>query len=78
MNVVVIGWTGTSEPGSGRTARGCVDGVRVTVRRCVDAVTWRCREHGEGINDPNHCEHTAALAAAPADPSKNRPARRTA
>lgn len=71
----VVGWTGTAEPGGGRTARGYVDGVRVSVRRRIDGtVTWRCREHGDA-NQP-HCPHTRALAEAPADPEKHHPSPR--
>jgi hypothetical protein len=63
VNVALIGWSDVD-------AVARVDGIRVRIRRNAKAVRWLCDRHGEGINNPNHCEHTAALAAAPADPSK--------
>ncbi|TQM62588.1 hypothetical protein [Humibacillus xanthopallidus] len=70
MSVVLIGWSGTSEPGGGRTARGYVDEVRVSVRRTLDgSVSWRCRQHGEGLE--THCPHLEQLAMQPADPARH-------
>lgn len=45
-------------------AVAAVDGVRVRVRRNLTTVRWMCDQHGTGEN-PDHCEHTAALARTP-------------
>ena len=70
MTVHLVGWSGTPELRGGRDCRAYVDGVRVTVRRNTTVVRWLCAEHGESINNPNLCGHTAALAEAPALPEK--------
>lgn len=61
MNVHLSSWNDSG-------ALAFVDGTRVRIKRNTTAVRWICAEHGEGSE--NHCEHTAALAASPADPEK--------
>lgn len=64
LAVRVIGWTETE-------AAADVEGVRVRVRRYPSHVRWYCDEHDRGTT-PELCQHTAALAATPADPTTYR------
>jgi hypothetical protein len=63
VSVDLIGW-------SDHDAVATCDGVRVRIRRKTDCVQWICDEHGRGVDNPQHCPHTQALAEQPADPAR--------
>jgi hypothetical protein len=72
MTVHLVRWSGTPEPGGGRDVLAFVDDTRVIVKRRTNGVTWTCAEHGQAETQ-DLCGHTAALAATPAHPERNRP-----
>lgn len=65
MDVQVIGW-------GQHTAVAYVAGIRCTITRGHQRVTWTCAEHGSGPG-PETCLHLQALSATEADPTKEVP-----
>lgn len=65
MTVDLLVWTDTD-------ALALVDGARVRIRRGPSGVRWCCSSCGESLDQPDHCPHTAALAASPAHHDKYR------